>query len=139
MAAHTFNSSSVQDQPGLHRDPVPKEQTRMSVPVMQQTREAAQDPAWHLGGNDILEPAGDQLLPVLCLQSVRSCLSYKRHPGRFWLSHSLAPSHSSCPLHRPPTPNTAFSSAGPAAPSPGSLGRRGHMAGPMPRSLYLGA
>lgn len=80
-------------------------------------------------------PALTRPLSAVCL-SVRSCLSYKRHPGRFWLPRGLAPSHSSCLCTGL---NIVFSSVGPAAPSPGSLGRRGHMAGPMPRSLYLGA
>lgn len=39
------------------------------------THDAAQDSAWHLGGDDILKPAGDHLLPVLCLQSVCQILS----------------------------------------------------------------
>lgn len=38
------------------------------------THDAAQDSAWHLGGDDILKSAGDHVLPVLCLKSVRQIL-----------------------------------------------------------------
>lgn len=59
------------------------------------THGAAQDSAWHLGGDGVLEPAEDQLLPVLCLQSVcqsdpvsltRGILVDSGCPGA-WLPH----------------------------------------------------